>query len=120
MRIRPNPNPVDVTERDVIGNTAGIRLVPLESAQAPRALKDVDFAAIQGNIEVSSRHALPSTLAREQMSSPYVNHVVVKAANQHSKQTEDIVAAYRSDACRQAITGNHAYDGFRLSDYFPH
>jgi hypothetical protein len=35
-------------------------------------------------------------------------------------QTEDIVAAYRSDAFRQAITGNPAYDGFRLPDYFPH
>jgi D-methionine transport system substrate-binding protein len=120
IRIRPNPNPVDVTERDVIDNPAGIKLVPLESAQAPRALDDVDFAAIQGNFAVSSGHALSSALALEQMTSPYVNQVVVKAANQHSKQTEDIVAAYRSDAFRQAIVGNHAYDGFRLPDYFTH
>ncbi|MDR5836048.1 MetQ/NlpA family ABC transporter substrate-binding protein [Caballeronia sp. LZ034LL] len=120
IRIRSNPNPVDVTERDVIDNPAGIKLVLLESAQAPRALEDVDFAAIQGNFAVSSGHALSSALALEQMTSPYVNQVVVKAANQHSRQTEDIVAAYRSDAFRQAITGNRAYDGFRLPDYFPH
>ncbi|MDR5799981.1 MULTISPECIES: MetQ/NlpA family ABC transporter substrate-binding protein [unclassified Caballeronia] len=119
IRIRPNPNPVDVTERDVTDNPAGIKLVLLESAQAPRALEDVDFAAIQGNFAVSSGHALTTALALEEMTSPYVNQVVVKAANQHSQTTDDIVEAYRSDAFRQAIVGNHAYDGFRLPDYFP-
>jgi D-methionine transport system substrate-binding protein len=119
IRIRANPNPVDVTERDVVDNPAGIKLVLLESAQAPRALEDVDFAAIQGNFAVSSGHPLSTALALEEMTSPYVNQVVVKAANKQSKATADIVEAYRSDAFRQAIVGNRAYDGFRLPDYFP-
>jgi D-methionine transport system substrate-binding protein len=118
IRIRENPNPVDVTERDVIANPAGIRIVPLESAQAPRALEDVDYAAIQGNFAVSSGHRLTDALALEQMTSPYVNQVVVKAANQNARSTSDIVEAYRSDAFRNAILGNHAYDGFRQPDYF--
>ncbi|MDI7047173.1 MetQ/NlpA family ABC transporter substrate-binding protein, partial [Escherichia coli] len=58
IRIKPNPNPVDVTERDVIANPAGIKIVPLESAQAPRALDDVDYAAIQGNFAIFSGHKL--------------------------------------------------------------
>ncbi|HXZ10124.1 MAG TPA: MetQ/NlpA family ABC transporter substrate-binding protein [Paraburkholderia sp.] len=118
IRIRPNPNPVDVTERDVIANPAGIRIVPLESAQAPRALEDVDYAAIQGNFAISSGHRLVDALALEQMTSPYVNQVVVKAASVHSRATADIVAAYQSDEFRNAILGNHFYDGFRMPDYF--
>ncbi|CAG9269986.1 Methionine ABC transporter substrate-binding protein [Paraburkholderia caribensis] len=118
IRIRANPNPVDVTERDVIANPAGIRIVPLESAQAPRALEDVDYAAIQGNFAIASGHRLADALALEQMTSPYVNQVVVKAANRNSRATADIVAAYQSDEFRHAILGNRVYDGFRLPDYF--
>lgn len=120
IRIRENQNPVDVTERDVIANPAGIRIVPLDSAQAPRALEDVDYAAIQGNFAISSGHRLTDALALEQMTSPYVNQVVVKAANRTARSTTDIVEAYHADAFRNAILGNHAYDGFRQPDYFPH
>lgn len=119
IRIRANPNPVDVSERDVIANPAGIRIVALDTAQAPRALDDVDYAAIQGNFAVSSGHRLSEALALEQMRSPYVNQVVVKSANRNSQQTSDIVAAYRSDEFRAAILRNATYKGYRLPDYFP-
>lgn len=118
IRIRPNPNPVDVTEHDVIANPAGIRIVPLESAQAPRALEDVDYAAIQGNFAIASGHKLSDALALEQMTSPYVNQVVVKAANRNSRVITDIVTAYQSQEFRSAILGNRFYDGFRMPDYF--
>jgi D-methionine transport system substrate-binding protein len=118
IRIRPNPNPVDVTEHDVIANPAGIRIVPLESAQAPRALEDVDYAAIQGNFAIASGHKLSDALALEQMTSPYVNQVVVKAANRNSRAITDIVTAYQSQEFRSAILGNRFYDGFRMPDYF--
>lgn len=120
IRIRENPNPVDVSERDVVANPAGIRIVPLETAQAPRALEDVDFAAIQGNFAISSGHRLTEALALEQMRSPYVNQVVVKSANRNSQETADIVTAYRSDEFRAAILRNPTYQGYRLPDYFPH
>ncbi|WOD17319.1 MetQ/NlpA family ABC transporter substrate-binding protein [Paraburkholderia kirstenboschensis] len=118
IRIRPNPNPVDLTEHDVIANPAGIRIVPLESAQAPRALEDVDYAAIQGNFAIASGHKLSDALALEQMTSPYVNQVVVKAANRNSRAITDIVTAYQSQEFRNAILGNRFYDGFRMPDYF--
>jgi D-methionine transport system substrate-binding protein len=120
VRIRENPNPVDVSERDGIANPAGIRIVPLDTAQAPRALEDVDFAAIQGNFAISSGHRLTEALALEQMQSPYVNQVVVKSANRGSQETADIVAAYRSDEFRAAILRNASYKGYHLPDYFPH
>lgn len=120
IRVRDNPNPVDVSEHDVVANPAGIRLVALDTAQAPRALEDVDFAAIQGNFAISSEHRLTEALALEQMRSPYVNQVVVKSANRNAQATADIVAAYRSDEFRAAILRNETYKGYRLPDYFPH
>ncbi|POR46916.1 D-methionine transport system substrate-binding protein [Paraburkholderia eburnea] len=120
IRIRENPNPVDVSEHDVVANPAGIRIVPLDTAQAPRALQDVDFAAIQGNFAISSGHRLTEALALENMQSPYVNQVVVKSANRNSQATADIVAAYRADEFRTAILRNATYKGYRLPDYFPH
>jgi D-methionine transport system substrate-binding protein len=118
IKIKPNPNPVDVTEQDVIANPAGIRIVPLDSAQAPRALDDVDYAAIQGNFAIFSGHKLSDALALEQMTPPYINQVVVKASNRASRETQDIVRAYQSADFQRAIRGNHFYDGFRLPAYF--
>jgi D-methionine transport system substrate-binding protein len=118
IKLRPNSNPVDVTERDVIANPAGIKIVPLESAQAPRALDDVDFAAIQGNFAIFSGYKLSDALALEQMTPPYINQVVVRAANKTARSTQDIVDAYKSPVFQQAILNNRFYDGFRLPEYF--
>jgi D-methionine transport system substrate-binding protein len=40
--------PVDVTELDVIKNPGGIKILPLETAQAPRAIDDVDSPPFRG------------------------------------------------------------------------
>ncbi|ACA16092.1 NLPA lipoprotein [Methylobacterium sp. 4-46] len=118
VRLRPNGNPVDVTELDVIANPAGIRLVPLEAAQAPRVLDDVDFAAIQGNFAIFSGLKLSEALALERMTSPYVNVVAVRRASAGTAWARDLVAAYRSDAFKAAIRADRFYDGFTLPDDF--
>jgi D-methionine transport system substrate-binding protein len=118
IKLRPNANPVDVTEQDVIANPSGIKIVPLDSAQAPRALDDVDFAAIQGNFAIFSGYKLTDALALEQMTPPYINQVVVRAANRTAQSTQDIVQAYQSQAFQQTIHKNPFYDGFRLPEYF--
>jgi D-methionine transport system substrate-binding protein len=110
-------NPVDVTELDVIKNPGGIKIVPLESAQAPRALDDVDFAAIQGNFAIYSGLKLTNAFALEKMTTPYINVVAVKRVNADSQWAQDIVAAYKSPTFKTAILSNRFYDGFALPDY---
>jgi D-methionine transport system substrate-binding protein len=109
--------PIDVTELDVIKNPGQIKLIPLENAQGPRALDDVDFAAIQGNFAIYSGLRLTSAFALEKMTAPYINVVAVKRGNAVSKWAQDIVDAYRSSTFRIAILSNHSYDGFTLPDY---
>jgi D-methionine transport system substrate-binding protein len=109
--------PVDVSELDVIKNLGGIKIVPLEAAQAPRALDDVDFAAIQGNFAIYSGLKLTNAFALEKMTTPYINVVAVKRANEASPWAQDIVAAYKSPTFKTAILSNRFYDGFTLPDY---
>jgi D-methionine transport system substrate-binding protein len=109
--------PVDVTELDVIRNPGGIKIVPLEAAQAPRALDDVDFAAIQGNFAIYSGLKLTNAFAPEKMTTPYINVLAVKRGNVDSPWAQDLVAGYKSQAFRTAILSDRFYDGFTLPDY---
>jgi D-methionine transport system substrate-binding protein len=111
-------NPVDVTELDVIKNPSGIKIVPLENAQAPRALDDVDFAAVQGNFAIYSGLKLTEALALEKMTTPYSNVVAVRRGNTETQWARDIAAAYKSDTFKTAIRSDKFYEGFVLPDYF--
>jgi D-methionine transport system substrate-binding protein len=109
--------PIDVTELDVIKNPGGIKIVPLEAAQAPRALDDVDFAAVQGNFAIYSGLKLTNAFALEKMTTPYVNVVAVKRGNAESQWAQDIVAGYKSQTFKTAILSDRFYAGFPLPDY---
>jgi D-methionine transport system substrate-binding protein len=109
--------PIDVTELDVIKNPSGIKIVPLEAAQAPRALDDVDFAAVQGNFAIYSGLKLTNAFALEKMTTPYINVVAVKRGNAESQWAQDIVASYKSQTFKTAILSDRFYDGFTLPDY---
>ncbi len=117
IEIRDN-NPVDVTELDVVKNPSGIRLIPLENAQGPRALDDVDFAAVQGNFAIYSGLKLTDALALEKMTAPYRNVVAVRRGNSDKPWARDIVTAFTSETFKSAIRSNNFYDGFALPDYF--
>ncbi|QUS40523.1 methionine-binding protein [Tardiphaga alba] len=110
--------PVDVTELDVIKNPKGIKIVPLENAQAPRALGDADFAAVQGNFAIYSGLKLTEAFALEKMTKPYTNVVAVRTGNAEAPWAKDIVAAYQSDTFKTAIRNDKFYAGFTLPEYF--
>ncbi|MBX9649056.1 MAG: methionine-binding protein [Xanthobacteraceae bacterium] len=109
--------PIDVTELDVIKNPGGIKIVPLEAAQAPRALDDVDFAAVQGNFAIYSGLKLTNAFGLEKMTTPYINVVAVKRSNAETQWAQDIVAGYKSSTFKTAILSDRFYDGFTLPDY---
>jgi D-methionine transport system substrate-binding protein len=85
--------------------------------QGPRALDDVDFAAIQGNFAIYSGLKLTNAFALEKMTTPYINVVAVKRDNADSPWAHDIVSAYKSPTFRNAILSDRFYDGFTLPDY---
>lgn len=117
IQIKDN-SPVDVTELDVIKNPSGVKIVPLENAQAPRALDDVDYAAVQGNFAIYSGLKLTEAVALEKMTTPYTNVVAVRRGNADAPWARDIAAGYKSDTFKSAIRADKFYDGFVLPDYF--
>ena len=95
--------PINVTELDVIKNPGGIKIVPLEAAQAPRALDDVDFAAVQGNFAIYSGLKLTNAFGLEKMTTPYINVVAVKRPMQ-----EPMGPGYRRRLQIADLQGSHS------------
>ncbi len=118
IELKPDVNPITVSERDIASNRKKLRLVPLDAAQAPRSLADADLAAVQGNFAVASGLKLTDALKQENMTLPYVNVVAVKRGNENAQFAKDIAQAYRSTEFQQAFKANPAWAGYRLPDYF--
>lgn len=96
IRLRPNTDPVKASERDIAANPKGIKLLPLEAAQLPRALQDADYAFINGNYALASGLKLTEALRRETISRNYVNLVAVRTADRDKPFARDLANAYRS------------------------
>ena len=118
IELKPDVNPITVSERDIASNRKKLRLVPLDAAQAPRSLADADLAAVQGNFAVASGLKLTDALKQENMTLPYVNVVAVKRGNENAQFAKDIAQAYQSAEFQQPFKANPAWAGYRLPDYF--
>ncbi|TYB59399.1 ABC transporter substrate-binding protein [Nonomuraea sp. PA05] len=72
------------TERDVTGNPKNLQFKPLEAAQLPRSLEDVDAAVINGNyaIEAGLKPASQALVLEKTEGNPYVNGLVVQAGHE--------------------------------------
>ncbi|MFI7446615.1 MetQ/NlpA family ABC transporter substrate-binding protein [Nonomuraea sp. NPDC049714] len=72
------------TERDVAGNPKKLVFKPLEAAQLPRSLDDVDAAVINGNyaIEAGLKPATQALALEKTEDNPYVNGLVVAAGHE--------------------------------------
>ncbi|MET8140707.1 MetQ/NlpA family ABC transporter substrate-binding protein [Sphaerisporangium sp. NPDC005288] len=67
------------TERDVADNPKNLRFKPLEAAQLPRSLEDVDAAVINGNyaLEAGLKPASDALVLEKADDNPYANGLVV-------------------------------------------
>ncbi|MEV0314022.1 D-methionine transport system substrate-binding protein [Nonomuraea fuscirosea] len=72
------------TERDVVDNPRKLQFKPLEAAQLPRSLEDVDAAVINGNyaIEAGLKPATQALVLEKTEGNPYVNGLVVPAGHE--------------------------------------
>lgn len=115
IRLRPGVDPVRASERDVAANPKGVRLLPLEAAQLPRALQDVDYAFVNGNYALASGLKLGDALRIEAISRNYVNLVAVKTADLDRPFARALAAAYRS---RDFLAWTEKHNpGYARTDY---
>lgn len=118
IQIKEGVEPISVTLNSITSNLKNIKVVPMDSAQGPRALEDVDYVAIQGNFAVSSGKKLTEALQLENMTSPFINVVAVDKSNRDKQYVKDIIDAYHSKEFQQAIKTHEQFNGYKLPDYF--
>ncbi|SEM36138.1 MetQ/NlpA family ABC transporter substrate-binding protein [Nonomuraea pusilla] len=72
------------TERDVVENPKNLQFKPVEAAQLPRTLEDVDAAVINGNyaIEAGLKPASEALALEKTEANPYVNGLVVRQGHE--------------------------------------
>jgi D-methionine transport system substrate-binding protein len=103
LRLRPDAG-FRATVADIVENPKNVRVVEIEAAQLPRALPDLDAAAINTNFAVSAGlDPNRDAIAREDVKGPYANLIVVRAADRDRPEIATLVRVYQSDPVRRFI-----------------
>jgi D-methionine transport system substrate-binding protein len=92
------------TPKDVIENPRKLKLVPLDAAQLPRSLDDLDVASI--NNDFAFKAGLSATkdgIALEDAKGIYANLIAVRTADKDKPWVKPLVAAYQSPEVRAFI-----------------
>ncbi len=89
ITLKPDTDPLTVSEKDIQENKLNLKFEPLEAAQLPRAVESVDLSAVPGNYALAAEMDLLDALQLEDMPDDYRNRVVVN--------TEDVDATFAKD-----------------------
>ncbi len=99
---------LSATELDIVKNPKGLQVKPLEAAQLPRALADVDIAVINTN------YALPANLVPakdalfiENSNSPYANILAVRTKDKNNPALKKLAKALNSKTIKDFILTNY-------------
>ncbi|QQZ63730.1 methionine-binding protein [Paenibacillus sonchi] len=118
ITLKDNIDPLQTSLADITSNPHNLKFIATEPAQGPRALEDVDYAAIQGNFAVSNNIKLTTALQLEKMTDPFTNIVAVDSKNKDAQFVKDIIEGYHSDEFQKYIKSNPDYEGYKLPAYF--
>lgn len=82
---------------DVVENAKKVRIVELDAAQLPRALDELDAAAINTNYAIpAGLKPTQDSIAIETPKSPYVNIIAVRTQDKDKPELLKLVKAYQS------------------------
>ncbi|SAL42596.1 lipoprotein YaeC [Caballeronia sordidicola] len=115
VTLKPGVDPVKSSEHDIATNPHRIKLLPLDAAQLPRSLDDVDYAFINGNFALAAGLKLTDALLLEKIPPYYLNLVAVRTGDLQKPYVKDISAAYRSPEFRHVV--DERFQGFSKPDY---
>jgi len=115
VKLRDGVDPIRASERDVAVNIKKLKLVPIEAAQLPRSLDDVDYAFVNGNFALASGMKITEALALEKTGPTYQNVVAIRTEDKDKPWVKDLADAYRS---REFLAVTDAkFAGFVKTDY---
>ena len=107
------------TVNDIVENPNGLEIVEMEAAAIPSAIKDVDYAVINGNYAIGAGIDTSTALANEDAAGEaaqiYANIIAVNAGDENSAKTQALVAALSNAKVGDYI--NDSYDGAVVPAY---
>lgn len=104
FKLRRGVDPVQATVADIAENPRRIRVIELEAAQLPRALDEVEAAAINTNYAIpAGLNPVRDAIARESSESPYANVIAVRQVDRDAPWVPRLVAAYQTDEVKRFV-----------------
>jgi len=96
--IKLNPQAgLKATAKDIVENPKNLKIKELEAAQIPRALDDVDIAAVNANYAlVAGLSPKTDSIAIEDPKSPYAGLIVVRTKDKEEPVFQKLIKAYHS------------------------
>ncbi|HIW62018.1 MAG TPA: MetQ/NlpA family ABC transporter substrate-binding protein [Candidatus Stackebrandtia excrementipullorum] len=96
------------TEADIVDNPKNLEIIPLEAAQLPRSLDDVDLAVINGNyaLEADLTPKEDALILESGENNPFANVLVVREADLDSEPIKILAELLTSDEVRTYIEEN--------------
>lgn len=103
IKLAAEVNPTRASERDIASNIKQIKLVPLEAAQMPRALEDVDYAFVNGAFAIAAGLKLTQSLHLASVPDAFLMVVAVRSADLDKPYVRDLRAAFQSAQYRKVL-----------------
>ena len=91
------------TVADITENPRRLKIIEVDAAQTPRSLDDVEAAAINTNYATPAGLSPSDAILRENPKGPYVNLLVVRAADKDKPWVKELAEAYRSPEVKAFI-----------------
>ena len=99
---------LEATELDIEENPHNVEIVPMEAANLPASLPDLDFAVINGNYASGIADTVLVTEDADSVAAQtYGNIVAVKEGNENNPAVLALVEALKSDTIKQYIKDNY-------------
>ena len=103
-----DPTNLYATEFDIVENPKKLKFKPIEAAQLPRVLPDVDAAVINGNYALEAGFSpVEDSLLLEGAESPYANIIAVKAGDESKEDIQKLLKALQSKKVSDYIGANY-------------
>lgn len=103
-----DPTNLYVTEFDIVENPKKLKFKPIEAAQLPRVLPDVEAAVINGNYALEAGFSpVEDSLLLEGAESPYANIIAVKSGDESKEDIQKLLKALQSKKVSDYIGVNY-------------
>ncbi|MDQ0272877.1 MetQ/NlpA family ABC transporter substrate-binding protein [Cytobacillus purgationiresistens] len=117
IKLKEGVDPTKASEKDIAEYIKKVEIKPLEPAQLPRAMSDVDYSFVNGNFAISSGLKLNGAVYLEKTPPHYMIGVTVRESDEDAQFVKDIIEAYQSESFKKLNEEDEKYEGYVLPEW---